>query len=127
MISQETIATARHAADELRQRGDRDRAQAIDALIDAVRDTPVSSEAGGISDAASNATKERSLDLSGLNGQALKKLVQEGGYTSYRVGKLPILRETVEEYIRRAGPSLDLEEVSDEEAAQLVAEDRGLA
>lgn len=74
-----------------------------------------------------NATKERSLDLSGLNGQALKKLVQEGGYTSYRVGKLPILRETVEEYIRRAGPSLDLEEVSDEEAAQLVAEDRSLA
>ncbi len=124
MVTEQTIKDAQAVADELRQRGEAERAQAIDVIVEAVRNGN-----GGASPAAGPTAEasERVGDLFSVSGPTLKKWVEEGRYTSYRVGKFSIPRELVEEYVRRAGPSLDLEEVSDEEAARLVAEERGWA
>ncbi len=123
MVTAQTIKVALAAADELRQRGEIERAQAIDTIVEAVR---TANGANGASVAPEPVAEdmERVGQLYGVSGQTLKQWVEEGRYTRYQVGRLPIRRETVEEYVRRAGPSLDLEEVSDEEAAQLVAEGR---
>ncbi len=123
MVTAQTIKVALAAADELRQRGEIERAQAINTIVEAVR------TGNGASSAPEPATEdtERVGDLYGVPGPTLKKWVEEGRYTSYRVGKFSVPRESVEEYVRLAGPSLDLEEISDEEAAELVAEERGWA
>ncbi len=129
MITEQTIRDAEAIADELRQRGDAQRAQTIDTIVEAVRTGNGANGANGASAAPEPVAEdtERVGQLYGVSGQTLKQWVEEGRYTRYQVGRLPIRRETVEEYVRRAGPSLDLEEVSNEEAAQLVAEERGWA
>ena len=129
MVTAQTIKVALAAADELRQRGEIERAQAIDTIVDAVRTANGANGANGASAAPEPVAEdtERIGDLYGVPGPTLKKWVEEGRYTSYRVGKFSVPRESVEEYVRLAGPSLDLEEISDEEAAELVAEERGWA
>ncbi len=126
MITEQTIRDAEAIADELRQRGEPGRAQTIDTIVEAVRTGNGANGASAAPEPVAEDT-ERVGQLYGVSGQTLKQWVEEGRYTRYQVGRLPIRRETVEEYVRRAGPSLDLEEVSNEEAAQLVAEERGWA
>ncbi len=124
MITEQTIRDAEAIADELRQRGDAQRAQAIDTIVEAVR---TGNGANGASRAPEPVAEdtERVGDLFSVSGPVLKKWVEEGRYTSYRVGRFSIPRELVEEYVRRSGSSLDLEDFTPEEAAQLVAEGRG--
>ena len=125
MVTAQTIKVAQAAANELRQRGEAERAQAIETLVEAVRN----GNGNGMPPVTEPAVEdtEQVGQLYGVSGPTLKKWVEEGRYTSYQVGRLPIRRETVEEYVRRGGPSLDLEEVSDEEAVRLVNEERGWA
>lgn len=126
MVTEQTIRDAQAAADDLRQRGEAARALAIETIVEAVRNGNGGNGASPTTAPAAQDT-ERVGQLYGVTGPTLKKWVEEGRYTSYQVGRLPIRRETVEEYVRRSGPSLDLEEVLDEEAARLVAEERGWA
>lgn len=122
MITEQTIRDAEEIADELRQRGESGRARTIETLVEAARNG-----ANGASQAPETAAEdtERVGDLFSVSGPTLKQWVEEGRYTSYRVGKFSIPRELVEEYVRRSGPSLDLEDFTREEAARLVAEGRG--
>lgn len=63
-------------------------------------------------------------NLIGATGCTIKQWVSSG-IPAYRVGdRISIPRETVEEYVRRARTSLDLDELSDEEATALVREGR---
>ncbi len=119
MITEQTIRDAEAIADELRQRGEPKRAQTIETLVEAARNGTSSTTEPVAEDT------EQVGDLFSVSGPTLKKWVEEGRYTSYRVGKFRIPRELVEEYVRRSGSSLDLEDFTPEEAARLVAEGRG--
>ncbi len=120
MITEQTIRDTEAIADELRQRGEPGRAQTIDTIVEAVRN---GNGATSTPEPVAEDT-ERVGQLYGVSGQTLKQWVEEGRYTSYQVGRLPIRRETVEEYVRRSGSSLELEDFTPEEAARLVAEGR---
>jgi excisionase family DNA binding protein len=126
MITEQTIREAEEIANELRQRGEVGRAQTIETLVEAAR---TGNGANGASQAPEPVAEdtEQVGDLFSVSGPTLKKWVEEGRYASYRVGKFSIPRELVEEYVRRSGPSLDLEDFTPEEAARLVAEGRGWA
>lgn len=64
-------------------------------------------------------------DLEGATGQQIEEWVREGRYSSYRVGgNLVVPREIMEEYVRVAGTALELDDLSPEEAARVVAEGR---
>jgi hypothetical protein len=116
MISEETLEIAKAVASEFRQRGASERADAIEALVAAAQpEAAPSSESPPMSEVP---------DLFAATGPVIRDWVNSGRYAAYRVGKLPVPREVVEEYVRPARESLDLEEVSDEEAARLVAEGR---
>ena len=70
-------------------------------------------------------TTTQTGNVLGVSGQTIKNWVREGRFTGYRVGsRIMIPKEVVEEYVRRAGPSLELEDLSDEESARLVTEGR---
>jgi len=112
-ITEQTIREARSAVEELRQRGESERARAIEAFIDAVREGT-----------SPRPAPEQIGDLVGVDGRTLRQWVQEGRYQAYRAGTLIVSSDTVEDYVRRAGPSLDLEVISDDDAARLVAEGR---
>ncbi len=117
MITQQTIKEAEIAADELRQRGESERARAIEALIDAVRDEAIPR--------LDLLTTTQTGNLLGVSGQTIKNWVREGRFTGYRVGsRIMIPRSVVEKYVRIAGPSLELKEIDADEAARLVAEGR---
>jgi excisionase family DNA binding protein len=115
MVTEQTLASARDTAAELRRHGETERAEAIEALIEAA--------SGDVTPAPDQAGPEIA-DLLGVDGPTLRTWVQEGRFAGYRAGNLMIPREVVEEYVRRARTSLDLEVISDEEAARLVAEGR---
>jgi excisionase family DNA binding protein len=112
------LEQARAAVVKLRECGDEVAAAAVEAVIaaavEADRDTPnflTSTEAGR---------------LVGVTGQTIKNWVQSGRITGYRIGsRIMIPAEAVEAYVALARSSLDLPEVSDEEAAALVEEARG--
>ena len=119
MITQETLDVAKKTAHDLRLRGEQEQAQAIEALLDVARDEAVPS--------LDLLTSRQAGDLIGVSGQTIKNWVRRGRIAGYRVGgRIMIPRESVGDYVRRARTSLDLEEVSDEDAAQLVAEGRSL-
>lgn len=101
MMTEQTIKQARAAADALRRVGDADGATTVEALIAAVRDEAVP--------ALDLLTTTQTGSLLGVTGQAIKNWVREGRFTGYRVGsRIMIPRTVVEEYVRRAGPSLDM-------------------
>lgn len=105
MVTEQTLAIARETVAELRRRGQSARADAV-----------AGQQAAGTGETA---------DLFGVDGPTLKRWVAEGRCAGYRVGELlTVPREIVEEYVRRAASSLDLEDVSDEEAARVVEEGR---
>jgi hypothetical protein len=117
MALDQAIQVAQATAEELRRRGEEEQAKAIEELVHAVReDLPGTAKAPAPGHVA---------DVLGASGQMLKSWVEEGRVTDFTVGgRLTIPKEIVEEYVRRAGASLDLEDFSDEEAAALVAEGR---
>src|SRR5215210_4212507 len=120
MITERTLVVAQVTAAELRRRGETEQAEAIEALVAAVRDEampsfdlPTDTEAG---------------DLLGAGGQTIGGWARDGQLAGYRVGRrIVIPRETVAEYVRRAGSSLDLDDIPPGEAARLVAEGRRAA
>jgi excisionase family DNA binding protein len=70
-------------------------------------------------------TTTAAADIFGVTAQTIKNWVRSGQLSGYRVGgRIMLPREAVMEYARQARTSLNLEEVSDEEAAALVAEGR---
>lgn len=117
MITDETLRIARHTVEDLRQRGDHERADAIEALVEAARgdtlpslDLLTSTEAG---------------ELLGVSGQTIKNWVRQGHLQGYRVGgRIMVPKDVVAEYVQKARQSLDLDALSDEEAARLVEEGR---
>ena len=117
MVTEQTLKVARTAAAELRRRGDIEGARAIDALVEvAVRETLPTLDL---------LTTTQAGDLLGVTGQTIKNWVRRRQLPGYRVGgRIMIPKEAVTEYVRRARRSLQLEEISDAEAARLVAEGR---
>lgn len=117
MITEETLEIVKKTADDLRQRGENERAQAIEALVQAVGEEAVPS--------LDLLTTTEAGDVLGVTGQTIKNWVRRGRLVGYRVGgRIMVPKETVVDYVRRARESLDLEEISDAEAARLVAEGR---
>lgn len=117
MITQETLEIAKATAEDLRRRGEHEQAQAIEALVEAAREEAVPS--------LDLLTSAQAGDLLGVTGQTIKNWVRQGRLTGYRVGgRIMIPKQAVVDYVRRARSSLDLEEIADVEAAQLVTEGR---
>lgn len=117
MITDKTLEIASTTADELRQRGELERAQAIESLVEAAR-----SDALPTLDLL---TSTQTGNLLGVSGQTIKNWVRDGRLGGYRIGtRIMVPREAVQEYVRLAGQSLDLEDIPGPEAARLVAEGR---
>jgi excisionase family DNA binding protein len=117
MISDRTIRMAEDAAAALRQRGEADRAGAVEALIEAAREQALPT--------LDLITTTEAGELIGVTAQTIKNWVRDGRLRGFRVGgRIMIPTEAISEYVRRARGSLDLEEMSDVEAAALVAEGR---
>ena len=117
MITEQTLTAARAAADDLRQRGEIERAAAIEALVDAAKPEALP--------ALDLLTTGQAGELLGVTGQTIKNWVRAGRLTGYRVGgRIMLPREAVVAYVQQARQSLDLDELSDKEAARLVAEGR---
>jgi excisionase family DNA binding protein len=117
MVTQETLRLARTAAEELRQRGEFDRAKAIDALVEASRDEALP--------ALDVVTSSAAGDVLGVTGQTIKNWVRQRRLAGYRVGgRIMVPKEALADYVCRARTALDLDDVSDQEAADLVAEGR---
>jgi excisionase family DNA binding protein len=117
VISEQTLDVARQAAEELRRRGEDERAEAIEALVDAARSDALPS--------LNLATTTEAGAVLGVSGQTIKNWVRQGQIQGYRVGsRIMVPRDALADYVRRARRSLDLEVISDEEAAALVDEGR---
>lgn len=117
MITERTLHMAKTTAEELRRRGEDERAQAIEALVEAARGDTVPS--------LDLLTTGQAGDLLGVSGQTIKNWVREGRLVGYRVGgRIMLPKDAVADYIRRARTSLELEVIADDEAARLVAEGR---
>ena len=116
MLTRETIETVRRTAEELRQRGEQRQARALEALLDAAERDENST---GL------LTSGEAGDLLGVSGQTIKSWIRQGRIAGYRVGhRIMVPSDAVAEYVLKARSSLDLDEVSDEEAAHLVGEAR---
>lgn len=117
MVSQETLQSARRAARELHQRGEHEEAQAIEALVEAAREDALPS--------LDLLTSTEAGQLLGVSGQTIKNWVRQGQLQGYRVGgRIMIPKDVVADYVQRARRSLELDVLSDEEAADLVEEGR---
>lgn len=117
MISNETLQIARQTAEELRQRGEHSRAEAIEALVDAAHEDDLP--------ALDLLTTTDAGKAVGVSGQTIKNWVRQGQLHAFRVGgRIMVPKDVMEEYVRRARSSLDLPVISDEEAAELVDEGR---
>jgi excisionase family DNA binding protein len=117
MISDETLRIAEETAAELRERGAQEQAQAIEALLEVARDEAIP--------ALDLLTSTQAGDLLGVSGQTIKNWARQGRLAAYRVGgRIMVPKDAVADYVRRARTSLDLTEVSDDEAERLVSEGR---
>ena len=117
MISREMLQIAKRTAEELRLRGEHERAEAIETLVEAARDEAVPS--------LDLLTTTQAGELLGVTGQTIKNWVRSGQLAGFRVGgRIMIPRDVVADYVRRARASLELAPLSDTEAAELVAEGR---
>jgi len=112
------VARAQAAIAQLRRRGDSSTADILEELLQ------VPSERETIP-ALDMLTTAETGDLIGVTGQTIKNWVKAGTFPGYRVGnRIMISRAVVEGYVRCARTSLDIEELSDEEAAELIREGR---
>ena len=118
MISDQTIGLARQAAEELRERGAEPEAGAVEALIAEVQKEALP--------ALDYLTAPVAGQLLGVSGQTIKNWVRDGRIQGFRLGnRVVIPRGVVQEYVERAGASLDDEELEGDTAAAAVREDRG--
>ncbi len=123
MAPQETIEKARNVVEELRRRGETGQAEVIEAIL-ADNDELRNKFQDEQQISARRAGNEVG-NLEGATGQQIEAWVREGRYSSYRVGgNLVVPREIMEEYVRFAGAALELDDLSPEEAARVVAEGR---
>ncbi len=159
MVTDEAVDTLRETMEELRRRGEAQRAEALEtvlaenerlreslALIRELSDgraehgqtrgeAPSYIPSVAARRAANRTQQLMDLDLLtstevgdlvGVTGQTIKNWVKEGRMKAYRIGsRIMVPREVVEEYVRSAGESLDLDDCSPEEAVRLVDEVRG--
>lgn len=117
MLTEATRTRAERLAAELRERGEDQPAEVIEALLREAQDAP--------KQRLDLLTSTGAGELLGVTGQTIKNWVREGRLEAYRIGgRVMVPREAVADYVARARTSLDLEEVPDEEAAGLVAEGR---
>lgn len=117
MLTEATRLRAERLLAELRQRGDDQPAEVIEAVLREAQDAQTQH--------LDLLTSTQAGELIGVTGQTIKNWVREGRLEAYRIGgRVMIPREAVATYVARARTSLDLEEVPDEEAARLVAEGR---
>jgi excisionase family DNA binding protein len=118
LVSRDTVRIAEETVEQLRLRGENEQARAIQDLIEATRDeSPPSLDL---------LTSTQAGELLGVSGQTIKNWVRRGHIPAFRVGgRIMVPKDAVVEYVRRAKTSLDLEDVSDDEAARIVAEGRG--
>lgn len=116
MITKDTLEEAREVARELRKVGDQKGAEAIEVLIEATdNELP----------ALDLLTSGQAGNLLGVSAQTIKNWVRRGKLPGYRVGeRIMVPRDAVAKYVERAKTSLELEEISDEEAARMVSEGR---
>src|SRR6266508_3842537 len=111
MISRETIQIAQRTAQELRRTGESERAQAIEALVEAVREDTIPG--------LDLLTSTQAGDVLGVTGQTIKNWVRRGRLAGYRVGgRIMVPKDVLADYVRRARRSLDLDALSDEEATR---------
>ena len=112
------VARAQAAITRLRQRGDSSIADVVVELLQALPEHETIP-------ALDVLTTTETSDLIGVTGQTIKNWVEAGTFPGYRVGnRIMISRAVVEEYVHRARTSLDIEELSDEEAGELIREGR---
>jgi excisionase family DNA binding protein len=117
MITEQTLDTAKAIVDELRRQGRDEPARAVGALVAAARDEALPK--------LDLLTTTEAGQLFGVTAQTIKNWVRDKRISGYRVGsRIMVPRAAVLEYVRQAGASLDLEEISNGEAAALVAEGR---
>ncbi|SRR5581483_2145534 len=111
------LDSAKQLADRLRQSGDTSGARTVDELIAAATEPRVPRIDYVTTTEAAGALK--------VTAQTIKNWVKQGRLSGFRLGsRIVIPRGAIAEYARRAGDSLDLDDVSDDEAAALVAEGR---
>ena len=117
MITERTLEIARTTAADLRRQGEDERARAIDELVAAVGADTIP--------ALDLLTSTQAGELLGVTGQTIKNWVRGGELAGFRVGgRIMVPREAVAGYVERARRSLELDALSDDEAARLVAEGR---
>ena len=123
MVPQETVEKARNAVEELRRRGGTGQAEVIEAIL--ADNDELRNKFQGEQQISVRGAGDEAGDLKGATGQQIEEWVREGRYSSYRVGgNLVVPREIMEEYVRVAGTALELDDLSPEEAARVVAEGR---
>ncbi len=106
--------------ERLRASGEVDAARAIASAI-ALREKQESSEER---EAGRYLTTTGAGELLGVTGQTIKNWVRQKRLTGYRIGgRILIPRWAVSAYLRAAGASLELEEVTDDEAAGVTDEE----
>lgn len=111
------LKRAQRLRDQLEEQGEPEEAEIVDRLLRQWQASTIP--------ALDLMTTTEAGNLIGVTGQTIKNWVKNGSFQGYRVGnRIMIPREAVEEYVRRARTSLDLEEISDEEASELVREGR---
>lgn len=159
MVIDEAVKTLKATVEDLRQHGEAQRAEAIEAVLmenerlrenlNLIRQLSENSEVHErvvgetptyvpsvvtqhnrrlkeLPPALDLLTSTEIGNLVGVTGQTIKNWVKEGRMEAYRIGnRIMVPREVVEEYVRSAGESLDLDDCSPEEAARLVDEARG--
>ncbi len=101
MLTEAMRVRAKQTAEELRQRGEDASAQVIEDLMREVQDGPVAK--------LDLLTSTQAGELLGVTGQTIKNWVREGNLDGYRIGgRIMLPRQAVEDYVSRAGLSLDL-------------------
>jgi excisionase family DNA binding protein len=116
VITERTLQEAGKLAEDLRRSGD-PRSRVVEQLVAAVREDAVP--------ALDLLTTTTAAEVFGVTAQTIKNWVRSGQLSGFRVGgRIMLPREAVMEYARQARASLDLEELSDDEAAALVTAER---
>lgn len=115
-MTDETLQLARSAAADLRRKGQRRLAEAVERLVEASEPEAVPSR--------SYLTSTQAGELLGVAGETIKNWVREGKLQGYRVGgRISVPRAAVATYVQRARGFLDLEDVPEAEEAVVVAAD----
>jgi excisionase family DNA binding protein len=117
MLNERTASEIREVVKRLEKSGDTRGAEAIETLLTAVKKAAVPP--------LDYYTAPEAGNILGVSGQTIKNWVTQGRLQGYRIGsRIVVPTKAVEEYIRRAGSSLDLDDLTADEAVAVVAEGR---